>query len=218
MGVVANFPVALASGLGLNAVMAYTLILGLGFSWQQAIGRRGRGGSSRHRPRPHEPVRGGLQRRPAVGQVRDRSRHRAVYSVHRPEERRHRGRGPSSHVPEARRLYTGTRIARSFWARRDARARRSSSTGGILAGIMITAVAGMIFGVVPLPSGVVDFGFDTSTIGGGVLAIPEVLQLSLVPVIFALFTTDFFDTIGPIIAARQEAKLLDEEAGRRTPR
>ena len=83
---------------------------------------------------------------------------------------------------------------------------------------MITAVAGMIFGVVPLPSGVVDFGFDTSTIGGGVLAIPEVLQLSLVPVISGLFTTDFFDTIGPIIAARQEAKLLDEEAGRRTPR
>lgn len=30
MGVVANFPVALASGLGLNAIVAFTLILGLG--------------------------------------------------------------------------------------------------------------------------------------------------------------------------------------------
>jgi len=29
---VANFPLALASGLGLNAVVTYTLILGLGLS------------------------------------------------------------------------------------------------------------------------------------------------------------------------------------------
>lgn len=29
MGVIANFPVALATGLGLNAVVTYTLILGL---------------------------------------------------------------------------------------------------------------------------------------------------------------------------------------------
>src|SRR5919112_5930024 len=37
MGLVANFPLALASGLGLNAIVAYTLILGLGLSWQQAM-------------------------------------------------------------------------------------------------------------------------------------------------------------------------------------
>jgi len=74
----------------------------------------------------------------------------------------------------------------------------------------------MIFGVVPLPSGVVDFRFDTSTIGGGVLAIPQVLQLSLIPVIFALFMTDFFDTMGTVIAVGQEGKLLDENG--RPPR
>src|SRR3712207_1460237 len=37
MGVFANYPVALASGLGLNAIVAFTLILGLGLSWQQAM-------------------------------------------------------------------------------------------------------------------------------------------------------------------------------------
>src|SRR5215211_5143920 len=37
MGVFANFPVALASGLGLNAIVAFTLILGLGLTWQQAM-------------------------------------------------------------------------------------------------------------------------------------------------------------------------------------
>src|SRR5918995_5746855 len=37
MGVFANYPVALASGLGLNAIVAFTLILGLGLTWQQAM-------------------------------------------------------------------------------------------------------------------------------------------------------------------------------------
>src|SRR3712207_8790647 len=69
----------------------------------------------------------------------------------------------------------------------------------------------MIFGLVPFPTGVVSFAFDTSTIGGGVLALPDVLQLALVPIIFALFVTDFFDTMGTVIAVGQEGKLLDEE-------
>src|SRR3712207_8545235 len=69
----------------------------------------------------------------------------------------------------------------------------------------------MIAGIVPLPDGVIDFRFDTSTIGGGVLAVPQVLHLSLIPVIFALFMTDFFDTMGTVIAGGQEGKLLDEE-------
>ena len=60
-----------------------------------------------------------------------------------------------------------------------------------------------------------DFSFDTST-GGGVLAVPQVLQLSLLPVIFALFMTDFFDTMGTMFAVAQEGKLLDEEG--RVPR
>src|SRR3712207_3607161 len=37
MGLVANYPLALASGLGLNAIVAFTLILGLRLSWQEAM-------------------------------------------------------------------------------------------------------------------------------------------------------------------------------------
>src|SRR5215218_9229628 len=51
--------------------------------------------------------------------------------------------------------------------------------GGLVAGILLTGLVGMIFGVLPFPSSVVSLSFDTSTIGGGVLAVPEVLQLSL---------------------------------------
>jgi len=37
MALAANLPVALAPGMGLNAFFAYTVVLGMGFSWQMAL-------------------------------------------------------------------------------------------------------------------------------------------------------------------------------------
>ncbi|PVZ72576.1 guanine permease [Pelagibaculum spongiae] len=38
MGLYANWPIGLAPGLGLNAFFAYAVVLGMGYSWQQAMG------------------------------------------------------------------------------------------------------------------------------------------------------------------------------------
>ena len=38
MGLFANYPIALAPGLGLNAFLAYTVVGTMGFSWQAALG------------------------------------------------------------------------------------------------------------------------------------------------------------------------------------
>ena len=38
MGLLANRPIALAPGMGLNAVFVYTMVLGMGLSWQAALG------------------------------------------------------------------------------------------------------------------------------------------------------------------------------------
>ena len=37
MGILANYPFALAPGMGLNAFFAYTVVLGMGYSWQFAL-------------------------------------------------------------------------------------------------------------------------------------------------------------------------------------
>ncbi|MDO4465612.1 MAG: NCS2 family permease [Bacillota bacterium] len=37
MGVIANYPVALAAGMGVNALFAYTIVLQMGFSWMAAL-------------------------------------------------------------------------------------------------------------------------------------------------------------------------------------
>lgn len=37
MGIVANYPVALAPGMGVNALFTYTVVFGMGYSWQAAL-------------------------------------------------------------------------------------------------------------------------------------------------------------------------------------
>ena len=37
MALMANLPFALSAGMGLNAYMAYTVVLGMGYSWQVAL-------------------------------------------------------------------------------------------------------------------------------------------------------------------------------------
>ena len=37
MGLVANYPVALAPGMGVNALFAYTVVSEMGYSWQAAL-------------------------------------------------------------------------------------------------------------------------------------------------------------------------------------
>src|SRR5450830_1018184 len=38
MGLYANYPIGLAPGMGLNAYFAYTVVKGMGFPWQAALG------------------------------------------------------------------------------------------------------------------------------------------------------------------------------------
>ncbi|MBN2539978.1 MAG: NCS2 family permease [Bacilli bacterium] len=38
MGLYANYPIGLASGMGVNAFFTYTIVLTLGFTWQEALG------------------------------------------------------------------------------------------------------------------------------------------------------------------------------------
>jgi adenine/guanine/hypoxanthine permease len=210
MGVFANYPVALASGLGLNAIVAFTLILGLGLSWQQAMAVIVVEGLivtvlvlTNLREAVMHAIPMSLKLAIAVGIglfIAFIGLKNGGIVVTNPET--YVALGDFTQAPVLLALF-GLVITLALVAR--------GVRGGILAGILLTGIAGMIFGVVPLPSGIVDFRFDTSTIGGGVLAVPQVLQLSLIPVIFALFMTDFFDTMGTVIAIGQEGKLLDEE-------
>src|SRR5215212_7470780 len=83
--------------------------------------------------------------------------------------------------------------------------------GALLYGIAAATFAGLIFGVLEGPDGVahVPSSDDFSTIGDSVSRIGDALTVALIPVIFALFMTDFFDTLGPAVAVGRAGGMLD---------
>jgi adenine/guanine/hypoxanthine permease len=86
--------------------------------------------------------------------------------------------------------------------------------GAVIIGVLAATLLGLIFGVLDGPDGVVDApgSGDFSTIGDGLDPgnIADALTVSLIPVIFALFMTDFFDTIGTAVAVGRGGGLLDD--------
>ena len=210
MGLVANFPIALASGLGLNAVVAYTLILGLGLPWQTAMAAIILEGLlitvlvlTNLREAVLNAVPLSLKFAIAVGIglfIAFIGLKNAGIVV--ADETNYLALGDFTNGAVLLAAF-GTAVTLALVAR--------GVRGGLLIGIVLTGITGMITGVVPLPETIIDFNFDTSTIGGGVLALPDVFQLTLLPVVFALFMTDFFDTMGTMIAVAQEGDMLDEE-------
>jgi adenine/guanine/hypoxanthine permease len=87
--------------------------------------------------------------------------------------------------------------------------------GAVIIGVFAATALGLIFGVLDGPDGVVDMpGSDSfSTIGDALDPdwIGDALTVSLIPVIFALFMTDFFDTIGTAVAVGRGGGMLDDE-------
>ena len=53
MGLLGNYPIAMAPGMGQNAFFTYSIVLGLGHSWQSALGAVFRLGRGTQHPCPH---------------------------------------------------------------------------------------------------------------------------------------------------------------------
>ena len=85
--------------------------------------------------------------------------------------------------------------------------------GAVILGVFAATVLGLIFGVPETPDKVVDaLAMDDSSIIGDSLGyLDDVPTVSLIPVIFALFMTDFFDTVGTAVAVGRGGGMLDDE-------
>jgi AGZA family xanthine/uracil permease-like MFS transporter len=85
--------------------------------------------------------------------------------------------------------------------------------GSVVLGVLAATVLGLIFGVLDGPDAVARMpnSSDFSTIGDALDPdnLADALTVSLIPVIFALFMTDFFDTVGTAVAVGRSGGLLD---------
>jgi len=85
--------------------------------------------------------------------------------------------------------------------------------GAVILGVFAATVLGLIFGVLDWPDKVVDApgSDDFSIIGDSLGYLDDALTVALIPVIFALFMTDFFDTVGTAVAVGRGGGMLDDE-------
>jgi adenine/guanine/hypoxanthine permease len=213
MGLLSNYPYALASGLGLNAVVAFDIILGRKVAWpvgMACVVIEGllalvlviaglRESVVRAVPTSLKLAIGvgiglfitlvGLREGGVV--VNDPATGIAL--------------GDLSKGPPLIAL-AGIFVAGALSAR--------NVRGSILIGIATSTALGLIFGVLDGPSGVAQWpkGSDFSTIGDALAPhnLGDALTWALVPTIFALFMTDFFDTVGTAVAVGTAGGLTDE--------
>jgi AGZA family xanthine/uracil permease-like MFS transporter len=220
MGVVADFPLALAPGLGLNAVLAFQVAPAVG-SWPAAMGLvvldglvvlalvllGMREAVMRAVPRDLRLAIGvGIGLFIAfIGAVNAR------IVVVPPATIAALARTPggifppvtagSLRTPEAAVALVGTCLTAGLMARRV--------TGAIVLGILASAALAFALGAAALPVGswVALPRFDTV----GQVDLRGALSLTALPLLLPIILVDFFDTIGTVTAVAEEAGLEDEE-------
>jgi AGZA family xanthine/uracil permease-like MFS transporter len=228
MGVVANYPFAIAAGLGLNAFVAFTLVAGFGLTWPQAMGVIVLEGLvitvlvlTGFREAVLNAIPMDLKRAIGIGIglfIAFIGLVNANIVVH-PES----GAPIVTLNPDLSTLRTLTfAIGLAITAGLVARRMRGALLVGILAttvvAIVINALAGggvweaVGPGVAKVPSDIVaspDFSLlGNFSIAGVFDAVPF---LTAVALIVSVMLSDFFDTMGTVIGIGGEAKLLDRE-------
>ncbi len=224
MGLVANYPLALASGMGLNAAVAYQLVAGMKLPWQAAMGVVLLEGAV-----ITVLVMSGL--REAIMQAIPTSLKRAIgvgiglfilfiglnaAGIVKP--------GPPG-VPLTLGVLTSAPVAVALFGLLLMLWFQSRGmTGGLLLGILATTVLAMIVNAwtggraFPLPGqAVIPTSFvawpDFSSLGAGFdfSVFARVGAITAVVTIFSIMLSDFFDTMGTVIGVGAEGGWLTRE-------
>lgn len=219
MALYTNYPFALASGMGLNAVVAFSLVLGTGLPWQAAMGV--------------VVVEGVVITLLVLTNVRE-----AIMDAIPIQMKRAIGVGIGLFVATlglvgskiivaspATLITFGSLKDRGVWVAvfgtlLTAILMARKVRGAILLGIIASTILAIPLGVASLPESVVSvptaesfstlfatFKTDPAT---GSPYIFQVLNIGMVGAIFAFMMTDFFDTMGTVVAIGGEAGFLDE--------
>ena len=215
MGLVANFPIALAAGLGINGAVAFGLVLGAGPLAGRRDGRHRAGGSRRPAARRRRAARGGHERGAAEPEAGDRRRDRPLHPVHRAggcrADHQRAGRvwsGPGVlRLPEHAALgdfLIGLLLTIVLYVRKV--------PGALIISIIVTAILAYLFGVTQPPESL-QIAPNFSMLGQ--FDITEVFTVlgttAAILTIFAFMLTDFFDTMGTATGIAEQADLAEKD-------
>jgi AGZA family xanthine/uracil permease-like MFS transporter len=214
MGLYANYPIAVAPGMGLNAFFTHAVVIGMGLPWQTALGAVFISGLvfflltiTRVRQWIVDGVPGVLRSAIGVGIgvfiafiglrnagiiVGSDTTLVTLGAMNR----------PGVLVAVAGLLVTSCLVARQI-------------RGALLIGVAATTAIAMAAGVSPVPPGASSLVTMTNPFAAlrptaFKLDIPAALRFGLVPILFSFTFVDLFDNIGTLIGVSRKAKLLDE--------
>lgn len=214
MGIVANRPIALASGMGINAVVAYGMCGSLGIDWRVAMAV--------------VLIEGVIVLGLVLGGLR-----KAVMDAIPLDLRQAIGIGigllitfiglkgagliladDSTLISMGKLTEPGSLVALLSIALAIVLTLANVS-GALLISIIVATVVGIPLGVTPLPESW-DFGLDFSAFGapfqetdGGMAIMQVILQPALWLFVFSLLMSDFFDTLGTAVAIAKEGGFID---------
>jgi len=214
MALYANYPFALAPGMGLNAFFAFTVVLGMGISWEAALAAVFIDGvifllltlvTAREAIFNAIPMNLKLATSVGIGLfiafigftqagivVANEATYVALGDFH----------DPKVLLSVFGLIVAGLLLARGI-------------RGALLISILVTSLTGMILGIVPWPEGIVSpppslspilFKMDFKT----------AFNFGLIPIIFTFTFVDIFDTMGTLVGVASKANMLDKEG--RLPR
>lgn len=208
MGLYANYPFALAPGMGLNAFFAYVMVGKMGIPWQTALGAVFLSGIIavivtltglrelliRAIPLPlKHAVGAGIGLFIAFIGFKN-----AGIIVSNPATFVDLGnfKDPGTLLATIGLIITAVLVAKGV-------------RGGMLLGIIITTIIGIPMGITKIPSSIISAPPSMAP-GFLKLDVMGALKASMYPVIFSLFFADLFDTIGTFVGVASRTGMIDE--------
>ena len=208
MALWANAPLMMAPGMGLNAFFAYTLVLGHGLSWQTALGVVFLSGvffliltlvGLRERIVRAIPIPLRLAASVGIGLFIAFIGLKNLGLITKSPATLVQLGDLSGVVLVGLGGLLLIAVLESFKIR-----------GSILIGVVVTTIAGMLFGLTPFPGGIVSMPPSPAPIAFQ-LDIMGALKFSLWASIFSFMFVDLFDSLGTLLAVCREAGMEDKD-------
>lgn len=213
MGLIARYPIALAPGMGLNAFFAFSVVIGMGMAWETALT--------------------GVLCSGVIFIILSLTGFRETVINAIPAQLKYAvGAGiglfitfvgfqgakiivsDESTLVKLGDVTSGDTLLAVFGVLITAIFMAKKINGGIFYGMVITAIVGMIFGLVKLPTAVVSSIPDVSpTFGKAFVAFGNwdlILNTDFLIVVLTFLFVDFFDTAGTLMAVAGQAGLVKD--------
>ncbi|RDW20185.1 guanine permease [Oceanobacillus arenosus] len=214
MGLVAKYPVVLAPGMGLNAFFTYTVVIGLGIPWETALSGVLVSGIilvlltlTKIREKIIDAIPSGLKLAVGAGIgffIAFVGLQSAGIVVNNDATLVGIGNLTSPHVLLAIFGLVISVIILTF-----------GNKAGIFYGMIITAIVGMVFGIIPLPQGISGIVGQVPSIeptfGQAFLNLGNIFTVDMLVVVLTFMFVDFFDTAGTLVAVASQAGIMKDD-------